>query len=282
MEYQVEELVKMTADLMEKYTSKESSSITYETAEMLMQAVIYTIEENFQTKEDPLVSTGTQVDLLHLYKRGRERIGEKVIKAKEYYEELLEGFEDYGCENYKSTILYGMPSFFLRYDEKFQPQNHILMLDYPQMVEKPELSGVDRIDWYLKGILQEKKFMENLSANVIKEVLGMVVPEYETLYMDNICERILQQMVGRVISGHVKESLLLEKEEYERIYAFFKEAAQEEVEGKVAKIIQQIARYMKVDEKYFLQFSEACGFRIYYGCKNHGLEGVFVGVLEEI
>ena len=43
MEYRLEELLPAAAGLTEKYTSKESSSITYETAQMLMEAVIYCI-----------------------------------------------------------------------------------------------------------------------------------------------------------------------------------------------------------------------------------------------
>ena len=43
MEYRLEELLPAAAGLTEKYTSKESSSVTYETAQMLMEAVIYCI-----------------------------------------------------------------------------------------------------------------------------------------------------------------------------------------------------------------------------------------------
>ena len=45
MEYQLEELLPITAWLADKYTSKESSSVTYDTAQMLMEAVIYCVKE---------------------------------------------------------------------------------------------------------------------------------------------------------------------------------------------------------------------------------------------
>ena len=45
MEYEMNELLPIVAKLAEKYTSKESSSITYERAEYLMEAVIYCINE---------------------------------------------------------------------------------------------------------------------------------------------------------------------------------------------------------------------------------------------
>ena len=54
-------------------------------------------------------------------------------------------FEDYGCLNYRETIIKGLPVFFMKYDARFRPQDHILTLDYPDLVPGEPLSGVDRI-----------------------------------------------------------------------------------------------------------------------------------------
>ena len=45
MQYKTEELIPIVAKLAEKYTAKESTSITYEKAQQLMGAVIYCICE---------------------------------------------------------------------------------------------------------------------------------------------------------------------------------------------------------------------------------------------
>ncbi len=45
MEYQMEELLPLAASLADKYTMGESSSVSYETAQMLMEAVLYCIQE---------------------------------------------------------------------------------------------------------------------------------------------------------------------------------------------------------------------------------------------
>ena len=49
MQYEMSRLIRLTGWLAEQYTSKDTSSITYETAEMLMEAVLYCINEY----EDP-------------------------------------------------------------------------------------------------------------------------------------------------------------------------------------------------------------------------------------
>ena len=45
MEYELEELFPVVAELARKYTSGESTSITYERANHLMEAVLYCIHQ---------------------------------------------------------------------------------------------------------------------------------------------------------------------------------------------------------------------------------------------
>ena len=45
MNYELEELVPIVAKLAEGYTSKESTSITYDRAQQFMEAVLYSIHE---------------------------------------------------------------------------------------------------------------------------------------------------------------------------------------------------------------------------------------------
>ena len=49
MNYEMDELVPIVAKLAEGYTSKESTSITYDRAQQLMEAVIYSINEGEQS-----------------------------------------------------------------------------------------------------------------------------------------------------------------------------------------------------------------------------------------
>ena len=43
--YEMEELLPIVAELAEKYTSKESTSVSYEKANQLMEAVLYCIHQ---------------------------------------------------------------------------------------------------------------------------------------------------------------------------------------------------------------------------------------------
>lgn len=58
MNYQLEQLIPIVAELANKYTGKQSSSITYERAEMLMEAVLYCIQECFDKRQNTIIEKG--------------------------------------------------------------------------------------------------------------------------------------------------------------------------------------------------------------------------------
>lgn len=199
MDYEMEDLLPIVAELAEKYTSKESSSVPYETAQMLMGAVIYCIREYWDSEKNKagLVSAdgGNLPDARLAYEKGYELVLNKVRAALEIYNEIMQDFEDYGCRNLSDTIRQGIPQFFLRYDARFAPQDHLLTLDYPCMGGRPVGCGVDLILVYLKQIRKEMKILQMYEAEGIKEILENICPEYEELFLDNICEAVCPDML---------------------------------------------------------------------------------------
>ena len=197
MNYEMEELLPIVAELADKYTSKESTSIPYETAQMLMGAVIYCIREYWRDEESKAgiiaADGGNLPDARLAYEKGYELVLKKTRLAKALYDEIIADFEDYGCRNYSDTIRLGMPQFFLRYDARFSPQDHLLTLDYPCMGGPIQESGVDLIFEYLKKIREEQRILETFEPEEVREILEEVCPEYEELFFDNICEAVLRR-----------------------------------------------------------------------------------------
>lgn len=248
---EMEQLLPLVARLTDKYTSKDSTSVTYETAIILMEAVIYTVNE-CQTSMDGIVTSG-KMDMDAIYKKGSEIILDKVREANDIYERLIRNFQDYGCLNYKHTIIKGMPNFFMKYDAKFNPQNHLVMLDYPLLCSKEKLCGVDLILEYLQAIRLEAEFMSYFEPEEIRNILREITPEYRALYMDNICYPVLWKAVGCVIADKPVDMLRLEVEDAEAIHEYFKGDNLSQAENKIRGMIRMIVRNMKVKdgENYF-------------------------------
>lgn len=132
--YDMEELLPIVGKLAEKYTGIDSTSITYEKAEQLMEAVLYCIREAEDEKPYSL-ATGERVSAQEMYRFGKAAVERKVQEALGLYHEILPEFSSYGNLCLKETFLNGLPEFFRWYDIEFDPQNTILTLDYSVLRE---------------------------------------------------------------------------------------------------------------------------------------------------
>lgn len=206
MGYEMEELVPIVAELTEKYTGKESTSITYEKAEQLMQAVLYCIAEaeRGQTGQGP----GTELKTGHMsareaYQMGYDMVTRKVQKAMALYHAVLQDFDSYGNQCLEDTFAKGMPEFFKWYDRKFQPQNTILTLDYPVLAKMRRYRGIDAIYRYLQCIQLEQQFLGKLEKNYVVKCLSRYDASYRSM-VDNISQAVYTDILTHAL---IKKSL---------------------------------------------------------------------------
>lgn len=189
--YGIEELIPVVARLAKKYTDAKSSSITYECAEQLMEAVIYCIgeyEDSGETKMGEGDLSG-MVDVQKLaaadaYQLGYKLVVEKAKAANKLYNEIMENFCDYGSRALYDTMAVGMPEFFLRYNARFAPQDELLMLDYPTHKPLGNLKGIDRIYYYLVCIKEEQEFLRCFPQGYVEEVCTAYHREYGELFIN--------------------------------------------------------------------------------------------------
>lgn len=205
MEYEIEELLPLVAKLAEKYTSGESSSIPYETAGRLMEAVCCCIRES--EKEEDGAADGSGCGQAHdlaersrrtaaeSYRAGYEIIVEKTRRVQEKYNELCQSFRDYGNENYHDTVLEALPGFFMRYDPRFAPQETLIGLDYPTLRTAAGDAGIDVIEQYVAFIVLEQRFLRRFPEGMVEEVLFRFHGGYRHQFF-NLCNIVLRHALG--------------------------------------------------------------------------------------
>ena len=248
MEYEMAQLLELTRQLSEQYTSKDTSSITYETAGMLMEAVLYCIREDRNREESALSERQMPaeqgiMDAAAAYTRGYKAVLGKVNRARGLYGMLINGFEDYGCINYRDTITRGIPGFFVKYDAKYRPQDHILTLDYPVIggnaIKRGELPlcGIDLIYEYLKGIWSEKRFLAHFGRQEIINLMHSLYGEYESLYLDNLCEPVLLNAAGCLIAQKPVQALEVGRDGLCILENYFKNCTTAQIAAKLQPCI---------------------------------------------
>lgn len=278
MEYEMEELLPLVEKLTYKYTSGDSSSVTYETARMLMEAILYCMEEYDRGKEFA-IRTKEKINAETAYKLGFDAVTAKVYKTKEFYNALLEEFKDYGCRNLRDTVLEGMPSFFLWYDPKFKPQDHILTLDYPTLRSVNELCGVDAIYCYLQAIKIENDFLKAFDTAQVEQLLERVMPDYRNLYYDNIAYAVLLMVVGCIAARKPVGRLLLSEGDLMAVKQYFKDDSEAAAEKKIGGLLSDMFQNVFGDdgemEEYFSYLGKEYAIRILNGIRHDSLPATF-------
>ena len=193
--YEMEELVPLVAELSEKYTSKESTSVSYETARQLMEAVMYCINE---CASDQTLVSSQKLSAAEAYQYGYEALIEKVKRTQAAYNEMIVDFCGYGNQNYESTVEKAISGFFLYYDAQFAPQETIITMDYPTICPVSGKCGIDAVETYVKYITYEQKFLGAFQRQYVCEVLERDHSDFKNGY-HNICRVILRHVLGHLL-----------------------------------------------------------------------------------
>lgn len=203
MTEKMEELLPLVAELADKYTSKESTSISYHTARQLMGAVIYCVQQYSQQGGIPTGAVWTvdsPVSVREAYQRGYQMVLDQVEQTRNLYHEILPEFYHYGNRAYQDTFEKGIPVFFARYDARFEPQNHILTLDYPVLAALLKKCGINVVYPYIDCIGMEQRLLNRLPDSYIRHVLRAYHQEYEELII-NVAAIVLRNLVGCMLAG---------------------------------------------------------------------------------
>ncbi len=199
MGYGMNDLIPVVARLAEKYVGGDSTSVTYEKAEQLMEAVLYCIHEAETCGSNPVVST-KETPAQEVYEAGVACAKEKVKAALNLYHEILPEFVSFGNQCLEDTFIKGIPRFFKWYDVEFEPQNTIITLDYPALKDLSGMTGIDKIYEFLKCILQEQRFLKGFPENYV----GRILEKYKNIYekmTGNPCEVVFMSVAEHILMG---------------------------------------------------------------------------------
>ena len=205
----------IVAELSRKYTSGESTSVTYETGNRLMGAVSYCVEE--YNNGDTLPMRQVEVSMREKYEIGRNLLLRKIDDCRVRYNELTTYFKAYGNHNYEDTVTKAISGFFIHYDSVFYPQNTIITCDYPTIIPvcDTKQTGIDLIDKYLSYIELEQSFLRKLPDGFIYDLLSDNDCDYENQFY-NISAVVFGSLLGCMLIG--KNIMKKSNSAYEQLF----------------------------------------------------------------
>ncbi len=275
MNYEVEELLPIVAELAEKYTSKESTSISYDKARQLMEAVLYCMN-HCESKNQLVSSRGLSAK--EAYQAGYEKVIENVKETQNIYNEMIINFCGYGNENYQDTVTKAIPGFFRYYDARFAPQETIITMDYPILCPVVEEIGIDAIQKYVQGISYEQKFLGALPRDYVQEVLHQFLPVYRKAFF-NICNILFRHILGHMILGKGLGNILI-KEDYRELQNIILNHDTQWLEKTILSCLRKLIEKKYEDDKllesYLQRDLKDFVFELQIAAKNESLPSVVV------
>ena len=252
MDYEMEELVPIVGKLAEKYTSHESTSITYEKAEQLMGAVLYCIHELWESSGNA-PSLNKKLSAQRAYEMGAAYVRDKSGKALDLYNRILPEFCHYENKCLYDTFVKGIPEFFKWYDVQFEPQNTILTLDYPLLKDISEYTGIDKIFEFIKAIGLEQKFLKLFPAGYVINILSKDNRNWQES-MDNICEIVFIHVIGHIILGKSLTVIELEEDDYSYMQKIFKQATLEDIKKQLTTALEIFIKNYYENDRELLNY----------------------------
>ena len=252
MRYAMEELITVTGKLVGQYTGNESTSVTYEKAEQLMEAVLYCIHEMEQVNPHCL-STKEKMPAELAYETGLRYVEEKVKSALDLYNQMLPEFVSYENECLYDTFVRGIPEFFRRYDSRFAPQNTILTLDYPVMKELSGYRGIDKIYEFLRCICAEQSFLNALPGDYVRSVLLKYNRDYRVM-IDNLCEIVYAAVLCRILSGKNLSGQALTRNDYDNLNQYFKNTENAALTAHLGAVTKELVKKYYDNDRFLMDY----------------------------
>lgn len=242
MEFDDKEIFTLLKELTDIYTSKESTSISYETAQQLMEAIYYCINENeleYENKNAITTNNTKFHSLREAYDNGYRLVVDRTKKANEIYNDIILEFNAYRNRAYYDTVMKGIPEFFKWYDPRLNPMNHIILADYNVLENIYDYKGIDFIYQYLICIQKEQKFLKRFPEEFIYEVLIKYHPDYEELII-NICGILLRRILANMLIGNKINKIELKPDDYKRLYKIINNLNIEDLKTKLHYLLNQL------------------------------------------
>ena len=250
MEYNMEELIPIFSKLAQDYTGFESTSISYERAQSLMEAVIYCLDEYHQVPS--AIPETSHISTEEKYELGLCLVKEKAFKIRNIFNELCLSFQDFGVKCLCDTIK-SIPEFLKWYNAKFCPQENIITVDYPLLIDLSSLRGANKIYQYILFLQKEQQFLTMFHKNYVIHILEKYSADYENL-MENICEIVLTNTIGHIAVQKPLGSLGFGDEDYLQCMQVFGDKTISEMENMISHFIEIVINQVDKGNKYLCEY----------------------------
>lgn len=206
----------------DRYMEGRSSSIPKDTAQQLLESILYVIGMALQQKKDVSVALQKLMtsDLSALYEQGLTVIRKKMNLVRTIQKSILNNLAVTVNGYYQSTIEAGINAFFDLYSPQYGAHLIHITADYPTMAPRPSSAGIQFMEEYLKAVQIENEFMKRADPSDLHHIMLAVNERYATVPL-NLCQPVLLSALGRVLCEKDPKGFVLCEVDVRRLETMF-------------------------------------------------------------
>ena len=169
------DLVLILSEQTQLWSRGKSSSIPTDKAQDIMTSILFVLGLQLKSYEMPeqAVDALKSEPLKLLFEKGLELVRRKKAVSRHLQKKILENLLDTPNVYYRSTIADGINGFFKLYRPQFAAHEIHITADYPVLIGRPELDGIEFIEQYLRCIRAENAFCVCFAPQDIHHLLRL-------------------------------------------------------------------------------------------------------------
>lgn len=218
------EIMNLLKDLIARYTKEESSSVTTDTAEGILNSVLYAIDMyliRFDSPEEAIADLKA-LSIKEIYEKAVVLVNQCFEETKKLFNKVYRERLDIKLDAYNATLKDAIPAFLNKYGIIFESHNTMASIDYPLAVNIDDRSirGVLFIKKYLEHMDIEDQFCNYFSIEDIEKILSIfgrsIKMEYR-IELINIFELVFNNSAFSTLAGKSSRKLAISKYDYQLI-----------------------------------------------------------------
>lgn len=212
------ELIGLLAAQVDRLNGGRSSSVRVEQAQELLQSLLYVIGMRLKMCAEPeeALRLLQSASLDGLFAEGMEQIRRRLSVCRLMQTRILANLFETPNRFYRLTVEDGVNGFFKLYRPQFAAHETHITADYPPLLGRLALDGVEFIEQYLRRIEAENAFLRGFEPERVHGLLERQMPGYVEAPV-NLMEPVLLRALGCALLGKNPWRLELTRAERARL-----------------------------------------------------------------
>lgn len=260
-----------------RYNGCDSTSMTVEKAQSLLESILYTIE--FMICEGTAPKEILDGDMEFLIRKGQELLKKKCQDTKIEWKLMCRTLPQIPNVYFLSTIR-NLGIFFERYDLYYGAHLIPCSIDYwPMHPVSERLKGISYMEEYIRRLQMENDLLNWFERKDVISLYKKYVPDYtEDLF--NLCEPVLTNAIGLELIGQDIRRLHISAAGQAHIYQMLAHRPGDEVHMALEKAAGSVCRKMGMHEQreqeYLVSTVSGLSARVCEALKYQDLSNIFI------